>query len=76
MGFTAAVFALGTQTVIAAVVPVPDETTKGLMLALDEELTHAARRPRRRSSTRATRSPSDDRRHAVARAAFVCFGAG
>ena len=38
MGFTAAVFTLGTQTVVAAVVPVPDETTKGLMLALDEEL--------------------------------------
>ena len=58
MGFTAAVFALGTQTVIAAVVPVPDETTKGLMLALDDELTprHAARR--RRSSTRAPRSPA------------------
>ncbi len=32
MGFTAAVFALGTSTVIAAVVPVPDEATKGLML--------------------------------------------
>ena len=58
MGFTAAVFALGTQTVIAAVVPVPDETTKGLMLALDDELStgtppaqalvQRARRDRRR----------------------------
>ena len=46
MGFTAAVFALGTATVIAAVVPVPDEATKGLMLALDDELrTRHARRP-------------------------------
>ena len=45
MGFTAALFALGTATVIAAVVPVPDEATKGLMLALDDELRAAARPP-------------------------------
>ena len=43
MGFTAAIFALGTQTVIAAVVPVPDEATKGLMLKLDEELSQGRR---------------------------------
>ena len=47
MGFTAAMFALGTQTVIAAVVPVPDEATKGLMLTLDEELSSGADPPRR-----------------------------
>ncbi len=44
MGFTAALFALGTATVIAAVVPVPDEATRGLMLALDDEL-RAGRAP-------------------------------
>jgi CHAT domain-containing protein len=75
MGFTAAVFALGTQTVIAAVVPVPDETTQGLMVALDEELTKhtppAAALVRARAAI-----AGDDRRRAVARAAFVCFGAG
>jgi CHAT domain-containing protein len=75
MGFTAAVFALGTATVIAAVVPVPDEATHGLMLALDDELTngtppaHALVRARERLET-------DDRPHQVARAAFVSFGAG
>ena len=76
MGFTAAVFALGTATVIAAVVPVPDEATAGLMLALDDELQQRRRRPPRRWSTRAPRIAGDDRRRAVARAAFVCFGAG
>ena len=75
MGFTAAVFTLGTQTVIAAVVPVPDETTKGLMLALDDELSRDT--PPAQALVNARDAiPSDDRRHAVARAAFVCFGAG
>ena len=75
MGFTAAVFALGTQTVIAAVVPVPDETTKGLMLALDDELSRDT--PPAQALVNARDAiAEDDRRHAVARAAFVCFGAG
>jgi CHAT domain-containing protein len=75
MGFTAAVFALGTQTVIAAVVPVPDETTKGLMLALDDELSRDT--PPAQALVNARDAiPKDDRRHAVARAAFVCFGSG
>jgi CHAT domain-containing protein len=70
MGFTAAVFALGTATVIAAVVPVPDEATAGLMLELDARLTrgvapaHALTEARRATETH----------HAGA--AFVCFGAG
>ena len=75
MGFTAAVFALGTATVIAAVVPVPDEATAGLMLALDDQLQNgvapAAALVRAREAI-----AGDDRRRTVARAAFVCFGAG
>jgi CHAT domain-containing protein len=67
MGFTAAVFALGTQTVIAAVVPVPDEATKGLMLSLDTHLTNGT-------------PPAEALMNAQAGAeissAFVCFGAG
>ncbi len=75
MGFTAAVFALGTATVIAAVVPVPDEATAGLMLALDDEL--RAGTPPAAALVRARDAiAGDDRRRAVARAAFVCFGAG
>ena len=70
MGFTAAVFALGTQTVIAAVVPVPDEATKGLMLELDEELSRGVD-PAHGAGERATRSAGQ-----LATAAFVCFGAG
>jgi CHAT domain-containing protein len=67
MGFTAALFALGTRTVIAAVVPVPDEATKGLMLALDDELQRGAP-PAQALANARTAAPSH--------AAFVCFGAG
>src|SRR5262249_39519576 len=67
MGFTAAVFALGTQTVIAAVVPVPDEATKGLMLRLDHELTNHT--PPAEALMRAQKG-------AEISCAFVCFGAG
>ena len=75
MGFTAAMFALGTATVIAAVVPVPDEATKGLMLALDEEL-HRGTHPAQALVTARDAIGGDESRRTVARAAFVCFGAG
>ena len=75
MGFTAAVFALGTETVIAAVVPVPDEATAGLMLALDEALQRGTS-PAHALVNARDATHGDDRRRAVARAAFVCFGAG
>ena len=73
MGFTAALFALGTATVIAAVVPVPDEATKGLMLALDDELQRGAAPAQALVEARDAIAGDDAR---VARAAFVCFGAG
>ena len=75
MGFTAALFALGTATVIAAVVPVPDEATKGLMLALDDELRRGTAPAEALVRARAA-TAGDERRRTVARAAFVCFGAG
>ena len=75
MGFTAALFALGTATVIAAVVPVPDEATKGLMLALDDELRRGTP-PAQALVDARDATASDERRRTVARAAFVCFGAG
>jgi CHAT domain-containing protein len=75
MGFTAAVFALGTATVIAAVVPVPDEATAGLMLALDDELRKGVA-PAEALVNARDAIAGDDRRRTVARAAFVCFGAG
>jgi CHAT domain-containing protein len=75
MGLTSALFALGARTAVATVVPVPDEATKGLMLALDDELQRDV--PPAEALVAARRAiAGDDRRRAVARAAFVCFGAG
>jgi len=67
MGFTAALLALGTRTVIAAVVPVPDAATQGLMLALDEAR-HRGLTPAQALAAARTTVQTD--------AAFVCFGAG
>jgi CHAT domain-containing protein len=67
MGVSAALFALGTRPGCAAVVPVPDEATKGLMLALDDELQRGAP-PAQALANARTAAPSH--------AAFVCFGAG
>jgi CHAT domain-containing protein len=71
MGFTAALFALGTCTLIAATVPVPDEATKGLMLALDEELSTGTQ-----PATALVNARRKLPKMSVAAAAFVCFGAG
>ena len=56
---------------VAAVVPVPDEATKGLMLALDEELTKGTQPAQALVNAR-----RDKAKMSVAAAAFVCFGAG
>ena len=71
MGFTAAVLTLGASTVIAAVVPVPDEATKGLMLRLDAALEAGAAPARALVEAR-----DDDVLMSAAGASFVCFGAG
>jgi CHAT domain-containing protein len=68
MGFTAAVFALGTQTVIAAVVPVPDEATKGLMLEVDRRLSEGLDPA---TALMEARQPDN-----LPMSAFVCFGSG
>ena len=75
MGLTAALFALGTQTVVATVIPVPDAATRPLMLALHDGLQHGL--PPARALTRArTGIDPDDLSQFVTAAGFVCFGAG
>jgi CHAT domain-containing protein/tetratricopeptide (TPR) repeat protein len=73
MGLAAALFSVGTATLVASVVPVPDTATRQLMLALHERL-------------RAGVAPATALAHAQADAAarfragqacgFVCLGAG
>jgi CHAT domain-containing protein len=75
MGLAAALFALGTSTLIATVIPVPDDLSAGLMLdfhlglrsGLSPSVALAGARSR----------PASDRGASLAAAAgFVCLGAG
>jgi CHAT domain-containing protein len=74
MGFAAAVFALGTRTLIASVVPISDAATRPLMLGL-----HAGLRAGLEPATalaQAQARASDDDESLAASVSFVCFGAG
>ena len=71
LGFAAALIAMGSRTVIASVVPVPDAATKRLMLALHEELV-AGRSPAvALAGAQAALGPAR-----AALAGFVCLGTG
>ena len=75
MGLTSALFALGTRTAVATVVPVPDEATRPLMVALHAGL----RRGRPTAQALAEAQAGVDRSDPAALATaggFVCYGAG
>ena len=71
LGFAAALLNMGTRTVIASTVPVPDAAAKRLMRALHEQL--AARRPPAAALAHAQRLAA---RGESALAGFVCLGSG
>ncbi|MEA2151329.1 MAG: hypothetical protein QOD69_3159, partial [Solirubrobacteraceae bacterium] len=75
MGFTAALLALGTCALVASVVPVADEPTQRLMLALHERLAAGAEPASALAGARAA-ALGDGDADAVTAAGFVCFGAG
>jgi CHAT domain-containing protein len=76
MGFSGALLALGTSALIASVVPVPDEPTHRLMLALHERLA-AGDEPASALAAAVVRSLDSEAPADYATAAgFVCFGAG
>jgi hypothetical protein len=70
MGFAAALFALGTRTVIASVVPVPDGPTVPVMVDLHDRLRRGESPAEALAGTRVGAGDRD-----VA-AAFVCLGSG
>jgi tetratricopeptide (TPR) repeat protein len=74
MGLTAALFALGTTTIVATVVPVDDAATGPLMVALHRELRNG--RSVADSLARARASTATDPVAAATAAGFVCYGAG
>lgn len=70
MGLAAAVFSLGTATLVASVIPVPDDATRRLMLAFHRRL-QAGDAPAPALAAAQEGGGADP-----ASAGFVCFGAG
>ncbi|MEY2440630.1 MAG: hypothetical protein QOJ46_56 [bacterium] len=75
MGFSGALLALGTSALIASVVPVPDEPTHRLMLALHQRLAEGCDPSPALALARADTLGDGGADYATA-AGFVCFGAG
>ena len=71
LGFTAALLGMGTRTIIASVVPVPDAATKRLMIALHQNLTAGCPPAVALAKAQETLPPRNS-----ALAGFVCLGAG
>jgi hypothetical protein len=71
LGFAAALIGMGTQTVIASVVPVPDAGAKRLMISLHSHLTDGERPAPALAKAQAGMGP-----RAYGQAGFVCLGAG
>lgn len=75
MGLAAALFSLGTTTIIGSVIPVPDDATRHLMGQFHRELTSGLSAPA--ALARAQATVVDARHETVAAAAgFVSLGAG
>jgi hypothetical protein len=75
MGLAAAVFALGTSTLVASLFPVPDDPTRALMLALHTGL-RAGLAPAVALARAQRRIAGKGPAGVATAAAFVCFGAG
>ena len=75
MGLTSALLAIGAGVIVASTVDVPDAPTRPLMAALHERLRAGVRPALALAEARGSLS-SDDPAEAVARDAFLCFGAG
>jgi tetratricopeptide (TPR) repeat protein len=76
MGLAAALLGLGTRTLIASVVAVPDEQTAGLMLDVHRHLRRGAAPAEALCRAQASTMGSGDVRAIAAAAGFICFGAG
>ncbi len=75
LGLGAALHRAGTESVVASLVPVPDEAAVAMMVALHREV--AAGEPVAVALARARQAITPDRPEAVAvRSAFTCFGLG
>jgi tetratricopeptide (TPR) repeat protein len=75
LGLTSALFALGTRTVVATVIPVPDEATRPMMLALHAALGRGLLPAEALAQARTAADVHDSAALATA-SGFVCYGAG
>ena len=73
MGLAQALLAMGSQTVVATVVPVPDAATRSLMVDLHRRLATGAR-PADALAAAQCAVGTDDPAARAAAAGFVCFG--
>jgi CHAT domain-containing protein len=71
LGFAAALIGMGTRTIIASVVPVPDSGAKRLMISLHKHL-----RTGDPPSVALAKAQGELRARGYAQAGFVCLGAG
>ena len=76
MGLAAALLSLGTRTLLASVVAVPDEQTATLMLAVHRHLRAGSSPAEALCRAQAATVGQGEPRAIAAAAGFVCFGAG
>ncbi len=75
MGLASALFMIGTRALVASVGPVPDDTTKGLMVDFHHRLVAGASPAAALAAAGGSRRASTDPAWVTA-ASFLCFGAG
>jgi CHAT domain-containing protein len=75
MGFSSALFSLGSQTLVASVVSVPDATTRPLMVEVHRRLARGTRPAEALAAAQATLA-GDGEEALASTGGFVCFGAG
>ena len=75
MGLTSALLAIGAASIVASTVAVPDAPAQSLMVRVHEQLLAGARPAAALAAARGAVTGDGDA-GAVARAAFLCFGAG
>jgi len=78
IGLAAALLAMGSITLVASVIPVPDEASRALMLPYHRHLKAGHPAPEALQLARAETTESEETPAAagIAAAGFVCFGAG
>jgi CHAT domain-containing protein len=76
LGLAASLLAMGTNTLVASLLPVPDDATRSLMVDLHRRLRAGASPAEALAAAQASRLSSGDDGALAAAASFVCIGRG